>query len=489
MATYEQELAKFKQQWNLPGYDLHQLANSAYALRYADSFLTGASVDNSPAAQFVKWFSRTLSHYFETHTTPNQDGNYISSFDTQTFYNSFKALVQAKYDADAEEKDEFPLKLSEVLTEDLKPTIQNTIANCKRRYQKTLPTLWQENLKNGDLKLDTLKNITDNSYNSFNPEVDAQEQVGKFKNLLAAREAMQQLRASRSGLWGWLWKVVFNRSQNRQEKEYLQDLNNKINEFSDTYNIEEMVAELTGKTVLGKDLTAKEKTQENPTTVVEKAKTVEKPLMDPVASKTAELLNNNSIKGKVVENLNGKLPVDSQGDMMFKMTVQSVTNRFIADKIQPLNEDFDKGIAKGKDPKKEIGHVVRKIFVEAVKTFGRLTSYEDFSVKNEALKIFTKEMVNNFTAAAINPDLGEAVNGYVELNANRYEKLVSERKDFVEEMEVFEERLKSGLDKEAEPVEKVFDGNDNPFAENDANKSVPINSQPQHSVPTVTNNK
>ena len=106
MATYEQELAKFKQQWNLPGYDLHQLANSAYALRYADSFLTGASVDNSPAAQFVKWFSRTLSHYFETHTTPNQDGNYISSFDTQTFYNSFKALVQAKYDADAEEKDE-----------------------------------------------------------------------------------------------------------------------------------------------------------------------------------------------------------------------------------------------------------------------------------------------------------------------------------------------------------------------------------------------
>ena len=101
MANYEQELANFRQQWNLPAYDLNRIAEGVQALRFADSFLTGASPDNSPAGQYVKWFSRTLSIYFATNTTPNEDGKYMSSFDAQEFYNSFKTLVQAKYDADA----------------------------------------------------------------------------------------------------------------------------------------------------------------------------------------------------------------------------------------------------------------------------------------------------------------------------------------------------------------------------------------------------
>ena len=85
MANYEQELANFKQQWNLPSYDLNRLAESVQALRFADSFLTGASSDNSPTAQYKKWFSRTLSIYFSANTTPNENGKYMSSFDAQEF--------------------------------------------------------------------------------------------------------------------------------------------------------------------------------------------------------------------------------------------------------------------------------------------------------------------------------------------------------------------------------------------------------------------
>ena len=81
-----------------------------------------------------------------------------------------------------------------------------------------------------------------------------------FQDEAACREAMKQLRASRSGVLGWLWKVIFNRAQNRQEKEYLQDLNDKISEFNNEhYKIEEKVAELTGKTVFGKKLTEEQR--------------------------------------------------------------------------------------------------------------------------------------------------------------------------------------------------------------------------------------
>lgn len=39
MESYEQELANFRQQWNLPSYNLDRLAESVQALRFADSFL------------------------------------------------------------------------------------------------------------------------------------------------------------------------------------------------------------------------------------------------------------------------------------------------------------------------------------------------------------------------------------------------------------------------------------------------------------------
>ena len=114
MANYEQELESFKQQWNLPDYNLDRLAESVQALRFADSFLMGGSSDNSPTAQYKKWFSRTLSIYFATNTTPNENGKYMSSFDAKAFYTSFKNLVQAKYDSDALNKNVKLLNVDDV---------------------------------------------------------------------------------------------------------------------------------------------------------------------------------------------------------------------------------------------------------------------------------------------------------------------------------------------------------------------------------------
>ena len=130
MATYQEELTNFQQQWDLPNYDLGKLLTSVQQLRFADSFLSGASSDNSPATQYIKCLSRTLSFYFEKNTTPNENGKYMSSFDMQAFYNSFKKLFQAKYDADAQEKNEEPLQIENV--------IKGKDAEIKRRICKSM---------------------------------------------------------------------------------------------------------------------------------------------------------------------------------------------------------------------------------------------------------------------------------------------------------------------------------------------------------------
>ena len=219
MANYQEELNNFRRVWNLPEYDLDAMAETMERFRYMDSFMSGVSVDNTPSGQYLKWFSKTLSTYFEENIAPNEDGKYMSSFDPQEFYDSFKALVQAKYDADAVGKGKKLLKVDDV-TAGEKKNFETVISNCMRGYKKALPTIWMENLKKGSLNIEDLRNITSQSYDAMDKKwyVNDNEMAGNLTNVIAAREAMRQLRASRSGVWGWIWKVILNRGQNRQEK-------------------------------------------------------------------------------------------------------------------------------------------------------------------------------------------------------------------------------------------------------------------------------
>ena len=136
MATYQEELKNFQERWNLPKYDLYKLADNVQQLRFAEeTFLKGSPVDNTPSGQYVKWFSRTIALYFERNTQPNVEGKYIDAFNAQEFYDSFARLVQAKYDADAQEKGETPPQVHDVALPKEKE-IKAIIAYNKRLYKK-----------------------------------------------------------------------------------------------------------------------------------------------------------------------------------------------------------------------------------------------------------------------------------------------------------------------------------------------------------------
>ncbi len=493
MANYEQELARFNRQWDLPTYDLQQVASSVHALRFADSFLTGASVDNSNAGQFVKWFSRTLSIYFATNTAPNQDGKYMSSFDAQDFYDSFKELVQAKYDADAEEKGEEPLQVSEVITDNQKKAIQTAIANGKRSYKKTLPALWQEGLKDGSMDMQSLQTITSNSFDNVDRKwyVNENEMAGHLTNILAAREAMRQLRASRSGVWGWLWKVIFNRTQNRQEKEYLQQLETQIATLTEKgYSLDRMAENLTQKTVFGKDVNAKAETREmqveQPQASNVKTQANEKAIQ-PVASQISEKANS-----EFMNDLAAKLHEELPGNNMAKIVriwqyQAALTKSF--EIINQLNENFDAAVANGGDPMKEMAKVVHGVFKATDKFFTEAEKAISGQVietsldKMEGLKIAAQVIIDNLTAAAIYPnELSDAVNLYMEKNLAIYEEIATAGKEYADEIGNYQKMLEED-EVSGEYGEPVF-GENNPFVENNVSKSAPVEQQPQHNVLT-----
>ncbi len=491
MANYEQVLEDFRQQWNLPPtYNLNRIAESVQALRFADSFLSGASSDNSPATQYKKWFSRTLSIYFSANTTPNENGKYMSSFDAQAFYDSFKNLVQAKYDADAEERGEVPPQVEDV-TNGQKQSLENIIATCKRNYKKTLPALWYENLKNGTMDMQNMQNITSSSFDVVDKKwyVDANEMAGELTNILAAREAMQQLRASRSGVWGWLWKVIFNRTQNRQEKEYLQQLNNQISALTEKgYLLDGITRTLTEKTVFGKDVNAKtetmrtqdkkaQKTKEDPVENLVKPKAIQ-----PVASQISEKVSD-EFMSELALKLHEEMPANNLAKVVRTWQYQAVLTQGF-ETINQLNENFDAAVANGGDPKKEMAKVVHGVFKTTEKLFRETEkafsgqAIENSLDKMEGLKIAAQVIIDNFTAAAIYPnELSDAVNEYMEQNLAIYEEIVTSDKEYGEAIEDYKQMLERDA-VAGDDYEPVFN-DDNPFVESNVNKSAPVNQQPQ----------
>ena len=490
MANYQEELANFRRLWNLPEYDLDQMAGTMERFRYMDAFMAGVSVDNTPSGQYVKWFSKTLSTYFEENTTPNEEGKYMSSFDAQAFYDSFKELVQAKYDADAMGKGKRLLKVEDVTVGE-KKNLENVIANCRRNYKKTLPTLWMEKLKKGSMNIQDLQDITTQSYDAMDKKwyVAENEMAGNLTNVVAAREAMKQLRASRSGLWGWIWKVILNRGQNRQEKSYLEQLETQIAQLSNKgYNVNKVVEELTGKTVLGQDVNAQKKVNETVKTQNRPAKTqvtqVSKKAFEPVADKISEMANS-----EYINNLAAKLSDELPGNNMPK-TVRVwdyQTKLFtILDKINELNENFDSAVENGADPKKEMAKVVHGIFKETVQGFSKLIIEEGLD-KLEGLTIAAQIITNNLTAATINPnELGDVVKEYIEQNTAIYEEIVSGGKDYSEEIENYKTMLENGG--VMEDIREPAFNTSNPFPENNADKSEPIPEEIKKE-PIVINNK
>lgn len=473
MANYQETLTNFQQQWNLPNYNLDRLAESVQALRFADSFLMGSSSDNSPESQFMKWFSRTLSLYFESNTTPNEDGKYISSFDAKAFFNSFKNLVQAKYDADAMEKNVKLLNVEDV-TLGQNGKIKNVIVNRMRNYNKTLPTLWQENLKKGYLKFDTLKAITDNSYAAFEDNHDEKELDAKLTNLVAAREAMRQLRESRSGVWGWLWKVIFNREQNRQEKTYLQDLNNKINALRGTYNVDAKVADLTGKTVFGKTVAEeKAKTQEEP------AKKLSKPAkIKPCAKKISDKYYDSELSGRVVNELLTKIPIPGAEDYRRKVLETMVVNPAFKD-INNLNAQFDQDIKNG-NQKDAVAKLVRGVFKVADRHNSLIRSGSGVD-KFDAIAIIAQTFIDNLTAVSIYPQLRGDANEYIKNNNALYKEIVEEDYVYSEKIDDYAVDYVPSV---KESHERVF-GEENPFIENVGNKSPQISEPSQISAPSL----
>ena len=518
---YQGQLKEFNNKYGMEGYDLKKTAGIDEKFRYLNNFLMKDSVDG-PSGQFVDWLSKVIRNYFEKHSQFSSDWKKnLSKFHTQEFLDDFEKVAKAKYLSELGEGQEPNRKPYAGAN---RKQIIAAITPYFQEINKPLPTVWMERMKKGTMNVTALQelcvNLTDGLANNLDQKATLMD---SFTRIVAAREAVRQLRESRPrGFLGAIW-WLFNFRINGRERDCLEALNTCITTWeAQQFNTEKVLGELMGKTALGRPVNGAEKASQpqpqkaeqiqNESSVNTEVNNAQKqevkaPQMDSVAKQLDETLKKVDSYAMGQE-LNEKLPANGQMDIMRTMGFQTLW-KTASKNIGQINADFDSAIATGADPKAEMDHVVRKLFVDAFKAVKAWGDYSQMEDKIEATKIMAKTMLERHTALALHSDkLGDAVNGYVEQYTNTMKELSKQNKDFIEAMEEVEFNRMNGVSsnsisnnneikankikddeiQSSDNKEHVF-GENNPFVEGGANKSAPISQQTKQNIPTINDNK
>ena len=247
---YNDALNKFRAEYNLPDYDLEKEIAADNVTRFFNNKSIGAS-----AQQYERLAANAALKYFESSTNFQKTGTQkLKGFDHSKFINDFEALMQARYDSKLEDGAEAERRTP--FDGSNKKTLKTVINASANKVNKPLAELWADKLKSGTLKFKDLNSIVaTQSGILFTANEKTEEHVRIFRDLVASREAVRELRASRKGIRGFFWRL-FNREQNKQEKDLLASLNLQINQLGELkgYDVNSALHDATNVTTWGKDL-------------------------------------------------------------------------------------------------------------------------------------------------------------------------------------------------------------------------------------------
>lgn len=402
---YTTELARFRNKYNMPEYDLKTLMEVDQKFQHLNSFLFESSTTANPAAQFVNLMSRTLAMYFESSTSLRTDGKYMSGFYPQEFLRDFEKLASAKYFSELNDAEEPQRKKYDGAR---KRDIKQILINNFKDLNKTLPTLWAEKLKKGSMDIIDLQYKTNSVMDVVrNDNADKTGLEDKIITVVAAYEAMKQLRESRKGFFGWLWKL-FNRERNEIEEICVETFESQVNQLREKgYSVDKISADLTGKTVLGLEVESRDKARE--TQAIE-------PVVGVLVGKVKTIIAQPDFKKDFANEVIEALPKNNALDAnMQKAIFTGMLESSFIDKIQQFNQKFDEQEVKTEEHIKAGAKEVFKKAYTAAQALGYSQPIERLTVA----QLLTDKIMKNFSPVALESETyAQFANGYVLKNAN-----------------------------------------------------------------------
>ena len=253
MGKYNDAYAKFTKKYDVP-LNIQTEYDGAEKLAFIDDFVMSSSPAKKAQSVYMSTLSSALTSYINKKLKMEAGKSHeLANFDVRDFVTEFDKVIEAiRSDKAEKEKTEYTHRQFEGLP--LDRVANDAWGRVAPGYNKTLPTMWKEQMKSGRLKIENARLAVHSLYEKLTAkDAKKEELTGELKNIVAAREAMRQLRESRKGFIGFFWKL-FNREQNNQEKDLLNLLEIEVNELKGpdyNYDVDGVFYEATRETPFG----------------------------------------------------------------------------------------------------------------------------------------------------------------------------------------------------------------------------------------------
>ena len=448
--SFEQASQEFNQKYGM-NFSLAEVERVERKFAAVNSFLLTKDSRKSPRALYVGRLSKALAACVNAHTNMSATGSYdLSNFSIAEFVYDFDALMQAKYEEGLQPGQEPTRKPYEgaSYTKLLGAMVQFT-----QNYNKTLPTVWSENVLNKLSSVESMKAITESSYRYLTQDVkfsgSAEAVTGPVEkdnltNVLGALQAMEKIRQQR----GFFWKL-FCRSQNKAEKEYIATLRLQVQELAKMgYPTHEVNATLSenvlddaqqkaNDNIVMRNQYKQNKKKFEKQQAEEQARKEDKALL--VSPKLNAKIEEFTFQYKFSKQLGGVLPEGGFGAAKTGM-VESAMDGLVAT-LKDTNELYDRQRVNGTSEQDAMKFYVKQVFY---KTFEMTDMLGYFQLKDRVLAAqkMTDEIMKEVSPVSLAKDgLAPFANGYILDNSDIImEGLVQD----------------SGLDQDS--LERAFDG-------------------------------
>ena len=437
----------------------------------------------TPRAQFVSLLGKTLAIYWDTHTKMSATGAYdLSQKSLAEFIHQFDEMMQARYESRLPEGQDPTRRAYEGINFE---KLLGKVAEYAQGYNKTLPTIWAENVLDKVTSMESMKEITNNAYSDLTEEVKfvgsaesvtGPVEIDKLMNIAGALQAMEKVHASRS----WLWKVIINRSANKAEKEYIATLKEQVQNLSNmgypTHKVnEKLAANLLDQSIAkaNDDLLYRKRHQQQQ--AKDEKRTEEQALENKivlVSEKLNEPLEDTTFQQEYSRTLGKALPEGGFGAAKMGMIESSMSS--LAATLKDTNEVYDSKRANGASEQESMQFYVKQVFY---KTFEMTDMLGYYQLKDRVLAAqnMTDLIMKDLSPVSMAKDsLAMYAEGYILKNP-----------------ELIMEGLAQDSGLPQESLEKAFDGAKKeydrmPIHINEANNVMDMGKAPQvHQAPQI----
>ena len=402
---YINELQRFNQKYGLTNFSIELLSEFDEQYGHAVAYLNNTTTDRDPTQDYIRWISKAASIYFESSIKIRENAQYdLRGFSVHGFLADFERVMEARYQAQHDDNN-YPKrpKYNHANPE----TIINMIKSRQERFDGTLTDLWTDRIKNGYMKVETMRQVTDGEVQALTSGSAGLKNVNaKLTSVVAAYEAMAKVRESRQGFFGFFWKI-FNFLKNNREKEYFNKLTEQIEVLkSRSYDIDGIRKNLK-TTVFGEK--PSEQVEEEVQPSQQKVDVVKQ--NDPVSAILNPKLTNQFAKNFSFE-IAAELP---KGKLSTKLLTNVIEANMsdIYNVLKDANNGYDQQIEEGASKQEAMENYALFVFDEVFEIIIQNIEYKNVKDEIVAAQKFTDKLLEEVSPYILNKEeLQEFVKGY-----------------------------------------------------------------------------